>query len=644
MTRLPAVPLMVHDPYFSVWMPDDRLTNVNTAHWCKSELPVFILLDVDGANYRLLGTGEAPALEFSEMEVTPLSTRFEFETAAVRLKLSFTSPLLPDDLDRASTPISLIRAEACSLDGKAHEVSLTLEASDRFCWRGDEKPEIGMYPMPYPELSMMSIGQLSQKILSHSGDSVTIDWGYLYLGAPGGELDYDGEKLRCSVRGTAGGAPSEFRLLMGYDDIASILYYGNPRKAWYARNGKDFVSAMLETLEQFDSILSACASWDEKLLSEARRIGGEDYALIVSASWRHVWAAHKLFPDENGEMCFISKENNSNGCAGTVDVSYPSTPLFLKFCPELVSAMCRPVLRFALMPVWTYEFAPHDVGRYPIVNGQVYGCDGTLSVGRRPLHQPPFYLMPAQPPRYNLRGQMPVEESANMIIMLYAASYFGADGDLARQNRETLEKWVKYLVEYGEDPGEQLCTDDFAGHLAHNVNLAAKAMVGVMCYGRLLENWGEDGSFYLDKARKMADSWLKRCSGGEGTPLTFDGQGWSMKYNLAWDRALKLGLFPKEFYLAESRSYLKHMNDYGLPLDNRKTYTKSDWELWTAAMSPDSEVRSAIISRVARYLKETPDRVAFSDWYDTVTGKHEQFIARSVQGGLYMPFICSWED
>ena len=155
MTRLPAVPIMVHDPYFSVWMPDDRLTNVNTAHWCKSELPVFILLDVDGFMYRLLGTGEAPALEFSQMEVTPLSTHFEFETAAIRLKLSFTSPLLLDDLDRASTPISLIRAEACSLDGKAHEVSLTLEASDRFCWRGDEKPEIGMYPMPYPELSMM---------------------------------------------------------------------------------------------------------------------------------------------------------------------------------------------------------------------------------------------------------------------------------------------------------------------------------------------------------------------------------------------------------------------------------------------------------------------------------------------------------
>lgn len=53
-----------------------------------------------------------------------------------------------------------------------------------------------------------------------------------------------------------------------------------------------------------------------------------------------------------------------------------------------------------------------------------------------------------------------------------------------RQYRPLLAQWVRYLLTYGEDPGEQLCTDDFAGHLAHNVNLAMKAIVGVACYGR----------------------------------------------------------------------------------------------------------------------------------------------------------------
>ena len=31
--------------------------------------------------------------------------------------------------------------------------------------------------------------------------------------------------------------------------------------------------------------------------------------------------------------------------------------------------------------------------------------------------------------------------------------------------------------------------------------------------------------------------------------------------------------------------------------------------------------------------------VPFSDWYDTKTGRFVAFIARSVQGGVYMPLL-----
>ena len=44
---------------------------------------------------------------------------------------------------------------------------------------------------------------------------------------------------------------------------------------------------------------------------------------------------------------FVSKECHSNGCAATVDVSYPSIPLFLLYNPELVRGMMRPVFKFA---------------------------------------------------------------------------------------------------------------------------------------------------------------------------------------------------------------------------------------------------------------------------------------------------------
>ena len=640
MQRLPAIPILCMDPYISVWMPADSLTETDTAHWCGQPLPIRGSITIDEKRFRFLGTGDAPEMRLKDIKVTPLSTCACYEADGVAFTLSFTMPFLPDDLERASTPICLVQFRLQSLDHKDHRVGLQLRLSDRLCYNAEQKPEIAAYPMPYEDVNILEIGQITQKILCNSADSITIDWGYLCCGGEDAELSYDGEDLLANYNLTIGNAETKLRLQIGYDDIASILYFGTPCKAWYARNGMTLVEAMRRTQREFDSIIGKCEAFDAKLIDNAQRIGGEDYVKLICATWRHVFAAHKLIATPSGEMAFISKENNSNGCAGTVDVSYPSTPMFLAYCPELVNAMCRPVLEFSCMEVWKkYDFAPHDVGRYPLVTGQVYGNDGTMDIGRKPGYQPPFYLMPLEPPRYRFNRQMPVEESGNMLIMLYAAIHYGADKALAEKYLDVCAKWVQYLIDFGEDPGEQLCTDDFAGHLAHNINLSAKAMVGVACYGRLLNLLEKDGSAYVARAEQMAESWLRRAQSEEGTYLTFDGKGWSMKYNLAWDIALKLNLLPQEFYEKETSSYLKRLNDFGLPLDNRADYTKSDWELWCAAMAQDQAVREKLIAPVVRYLEETPSRVPFSDWYDTKTSKYVQFKARSVQGGIYMPFL-----
>ena len=379
--------------------------------------------------------------------------------------------------------------------------------------------------------------------------------------------------------------------------------------------------------EHFDTILNDCARLDARLAEDARSAAGEDYERLVNAAWRHTFAAHKLIATPAGEMAFLSKENDSNGCIGTVDVSYPSIPIFLKYCPELVNALCRPVLEFASMPVWTEDFAPHDVGRYPLATGQVYAARRHVGQGEC---YPPYYLYPAGADVWDVRYQMPVEECGNMLIMLEAGRAFGADPALAKQYRSLLDTWVQYLVKYGEDPDEQLCTDDFAGHLAHNVNLAAKAIVGVACYARLT---GEES--YAKQAKAMAEHLLEKIGDKGNTPLTLDGQGWSMKYNLLWDNVLGLGLMPESFYAAETASYLPRINTYGLPLDSRADYTKSDWICWTARMADDAAVRTALIAPIAKELRETTSRVPFSDWYDTKTGRYVAFIARSVQGGIF---------
>ena len=111
--------------------------------------------------------------------------------------------------------------------------------------------------------------------------------------------------------------------------------------------------------------------FDEDLRKKAKEYEA-DYLNVLYASLRQSIAAHKLVKDRNGEVLFLSKECGSNGCIATVDVSYPSVPLYLLYNPELVKGMMRPILKFARMPIWKYDFAPHDCGVYPFCTGQVY--------------------------------------------------------------------------------------------------------------------------------------------------------------------------------------------------------------------------------------------------------------------------------
>ena len=646
--RLPALPLIANDPYFSIWLPADLPTDANTIHWAGAQKWIRGHLTVDGRRYRYLGKNGVPAVQTTGVKVTPTQTIFEMTAGPVDLKVTFWTPALPDDFDVMSTPITFVDYAVKANDGAEHEVSIQLSVPDTLCFDGVNHPEMFTRTFTVSGLNIASVGQTQQKILCHSGDHITIDWGYMYMASKQNpeyeagnhaKAGYVGGSLLYSWKLNATAEEQKDFVMLAYDDIASVNYFGTACKAWYARNGANILDAMLDFDKRHDELFAACCELDERVWNDSVEAADEDYAKVTAAAWRHTIAAHKLIATPKGEMAFLSKENDSNGCIGTVDVSYPSTPMLLKYCPELVNALSRPILEFAQMPVWEYDFAPHDVGRYPYVTGQVYDCAIPRATGNV---IPPIYLYPAGSGVFHGTHQMPVEESGNMLVMLETAITFGADDSLARQYMDTLATWVHYLDEYGEDPANQLCTDDFAGHLAHNVNLSAKAIVGIACYGRLLKRFGqeEEAARWTARAHELMESWKNRVVKEDGvTPLTFNGIGWSMKYNLAWDQVLGLNLMPEEFYRKETEGYVKLQNKYGLPLDSRDDYSKSDWIAWTASLAPDKETRIALLKPLSVYLRETQTRVPFSDWYNTRTGDFVEFIARSVQGGLYMPIL-----
>jgi hypothetical protein len=317
------------------------------------------------------------------------------------------------------------------------------------------------------------------------------------------------------------------------------------------------------------------------------------------------------------------KENFSNGCISTVDVLYPSGPFFLFFNPALLQAQLKPVMEYAALPRWKWPFAPHDLGQYPLADGQVYGG------GER-----------------TEEDQMPVEESGNLLILVTAMERELGNWDFARQYWPQFQKWGEYLRDKGLDPANQLSTDDFAGHLAHNANLSIKAIEGLAAFAEMARGLGKGdiADDYARTARDMATKWQTMArddQGGDHYRLAFDKPGtWSQKYNLVWDQILGLNLFPAHVRQTEIAFYLKHLNQFGLPLDNRATYTKLDWQIWTATLAENHADWNALLEPIGRWMNEGPTRVPLTDWYDTVSGKQESFQARSVVGGVYIKMLA----
>ncbi|HSI72463.1 MAG TPA: DUF4965 domain-containing protein, partial [Fimbriimonas sp.] len=648
--RPPAVPLVTHDPYFSVWSTSDKLNEGVTRHWTGAEHPLTSLIRIDGKTFRLMGDKptDVPALTQTSIIVRPTRTIYTFENGQVHVRLTFTTPTLPHNLDVLSRPVTYITWEAKSRDGKAHAISAYLDASPRLTVNRPEQMVVcGRKKLR--GMTVLGLGSQEQPILAKSGDNLRIDWGYLYLGAPNstgainnGAITTESFKFTGSVPpttspdqslradsnlvaavavnlGMVGEALTARHAILAYDDLYSIQYFGRNLRPYWRRNGMDAVDLLRVAETDYAKLTRACVAFDNELLGDLRKAGGENYAYLGSLAYRQAFAAQKLVADKNGQPLMFSKENFSNGCIATVDVLYPAAPQLLLLSPTLTKASLAPVLEYAASPRWKWPFAPHDLGTYPKANGQVYGG------GERTED-----------------NQMPVEESGNMLILLAALAQVEGNADFSARYWPQLEKWAKYLADKGFDPERQLSTDDFAGHLAHNVNLSAKAIVALRAYAYLCEvrKLSRESKQFRDLSQRFASRWVREAVDGDHYRLAFDRPGtWSQKYNLVWDRLLGFNVFPPSVARTEMDYYRRIQNRYGLPLDNRRDYTKLDWILWTATLTGNRSDFDALLNPVVDFLNQTPDRVPMTDWFRTVSPRKEGFQARSVVGGVFIKLL-----
>ena len=650
--RPPAVPLVANDPYLSVWSFNDRLTDADTHHWTGKPMTLLSLVRIDGKPFRLMGAQPkgVPALEQVGLEVMPTRTIYTFAGSGVRLALTFTTPMLPDDLDVLTRPVTYVSWSATSTDGQPHAVSAMLAAGSDFTVNTPDQTVVARREK-FGDLDAVVIGSEAQPVLRSKGDDHRIDWGYLYLTAPNaaaaaignasdlarefvdsGKLpEKDDTRFPRAVRDGLPSAAVSVDLgkvseqgatrsaIVAYDDHFSIQYMKKNLRPYWRRNGMEAGELLQKSAKEFESLVERCAKFDEELLADARKAGGDTYATICALAYRQSLAAQKVVADANGMPLSFSKENFSNGCIATADVFYPQLPHFLLMSPTLAKAALVPMLNYAMSDRWKFDFAPHDLGTYPQANGQAYGG------GER-----------------TEENQMPVEESGNLLILLAAVARIDGNADFAGKYWPAVQKWAKFLEAKGFDPENQLCTDDFAGHLAHNTNLSVKAIVGLGCYAMLADMRGE--ATEAARVRKIAQEftarWVKEADDGDHFRLTFDKPGtWSQKYNLVWDKLLKYDLFPKEVAAKEVAFYLTKQNKYGLPLDSRKEYTKLDWIVWTATLADKRDDFEALMSPIVIFLNESPSRVPMTDWYHTDSGKQSGFQARPVVGGVFIKMM-----
>jgi hypothetical protein len=627
--RPPSVPLVACDPYFSIWSPYDQLNGGNTTHWTGKQHRLECIATIDGKDYQIMGaaTEDTPALPQTKLEVLPTRTLYTFAGAGVSLRLTFMTPALPDDIDLLSRPITYVTHDVVATDGNKHKVEVTFAASSEIALNTPDQEVKSERVNPVDGLTILRAGSVAQAVLAKAGDDLRIDWGYLYLAAPGarvGEpgkgLAGDASALRLNLDfGTVETAPVSRWLMLAYDDIYSIQYMKTNLRPYWRRNGWDAEDLLKASAADYAKLSKRCAEFDEELMADIRKAGGEGYARICALAYRQCFAAGKFAADANGQPLQFSKENHSNGCIATSDVFYPMAPQFLFFGPSLAKSFIVPFMNYAASERWKFPFAPHDLGTYPHANGQRYGG------GER-----------------SEENQMPVEESGNLLLLFGAVAHMEGNADFAGLYWPQLSMWADYLKEKGFDPENQLCTDDFAGHLAHNVNLSAKAICALGAYAKLCAMRGDQAKSdeFMKLAREFAARWVKEATEGDHTRLAFDRPGtWSQKYNLVWDRILGLGLFPDEVLAKEMAFYIKTQNTYGLPLDNRKEYTKLDWILWTATLTQKREDFDALVAPVVKFIQETPDRSPLTDWYETKSGRKVGFTARPVVGGVFLQML-----
>ena len=670
--RPPAVPLAVRSPYLSTWLPATTLPGTWQQFWTGHTTAMGGIARIDGVSYLFMGNpgiildvpngnhgtpatvqGFERALGQTLLEVTPTRSRFTLEGGGVRLVVEFLSPVEAGDLRRQSIPVSYVLMTASSIDGRGHDVQLYVDISGEWA-TSDDGQVITWAPSQVPyqggSLRTWAVQPRGPRVLAESGDMAA--WGTVVWATPDrpGLTFQSGQDILVRAQFTGNGSltganDTNYRAIgdnwpvfafcadlgtvTGATTVAASI--GHVRTPAVSYLGQDlqplwtsYFATWQDMLGFFHADLAAArrraSALDARVTAAAIQAGGTNYLGLCDLALRQAYGGTELVAGPGGAPWAFLKEISSDGNVSTVDVLYPASPAWMYLDPAYLGLLLEPLLTYAETGGWPGAFAEHDLGSsYPNAAGHNNGAE----------------------------EDMPVEESGNMLIM--AAAYLkrvppATAAAFAKAHYTVLKRWADYLVANLPDPGFQNQTDDFAGSIAHSVNLALKGIVAVAAMGQVARVAGNpgDASSYDGLARQFISYWAANAQDPSGAhlDLTYNGAGggngtWGTTYNGFADRLLGTNLVPESIRAGQAAWYATLTNEFGLPLQIPHSYAKADWEIFTAAWLSEFPVRQDLIDRAYLFASTSASRVPFTDLYDTISGLQVAFQARPVVGGIF---------
>ncbi|MDP4275057.1 MAG: DUF5127 domain-containing protein, partial [Bacteroidota bacterium] len=171
--RPPSVPLVAHDPYFSIWSPADRLYDHETVHWTGRNQPMHSILRVDGKSYRIMGSQPSSLEPLNQVGVNvyPTRTVYHFQNNIVSLELTFTTPALVSNPDILSRPVTYLSWNVKALDGKEHDVQVFFDCGADVAVNDPDQTVQWSSPT-IQGLNVLKLGTVDQPILKKKGDNL----------------------------------------------------------------------------------------------------------------------------------------------------------------------------------------------------------------------------------------------------------------------------------------------------------------------------------------------------------------------------------------------------------------------------------------------------------------------------------------